>query len=586
MEFRDLPMPVEFRYLPDGTFLEELVVQEEPYSRQVYLREFPAPGKEIEVFVDGARYLRADTYPPLPGFFFFDRVTCSIFLPSVSAEKVKVVYKGIGTIVRASLFRDGVELAKKASQAALELYEKAKEVLAKLSGFSARIASLEKKYDEISSALDFLERRLATVEQRYERLNEPVEGLFSWQRTTKIVSALRDVNEYLLAVAKALGEVLPKPPVLEGISWVSGASLRSKAKGKSVVVAAPEGARLFVSVLGDPEKLNLLVDDVPVQAQAFARGFSDDRLPRNVFLVELPPLSPGLHALKVQDEAHHFLVEEPTIPAFSVSATLSSEKTTFVSGTEYTTKGSVVLELLLGERESYRVPNVQVIFEGKSFFFVAEPGVSERFEVPLFEGISKKVLELEVLVYDTTFDFSGMHAREKLVLFGPVATLADLPTDTFEPFTTETYRILPEMADDPVENGYPSKLSIPTEAEVRPGGLVFREGGADWQSYARFFRIGGPYSNGKLVLRGKFELGGNLKAYLKVPRKTGWLDLTQFYDSAAFDGADGQGCLLDIESSAEGVTLHWTLGSFYADVIVVRLVLASGAELARMWVER
>lgn len=586
MEFRDLPMPVEFRYLPDGTFLEELVVQEEPYSRQVYLREFPAPGKEIEVFVDGVRYLRADTYPPLPGFFFFDRVTCSIFLPSVSAEKVRVVYKGIGTVVRASLFRDGVELAKKTFQAALELYEKAKEVLAALSGFSARIASLEKKYDEISSVLDLLERRLATVEQRYERLNEPVEGLFSWQKTTKIVSALRDVNEYLLAVERALKDVLPKPPVPEGISWVSGVSLRSRSKGKSVVVAAPEGARLFVSVLGDPEKLSLLVDDVPVRAQVFARGFSDERLPRNVFLVELPPLSLGLHALKVQNETYHFLVEEPATPVFSVSATLSSEKTVFVSGTEYTTKGSIVLEVLLGERESYRVPNVQVIFEGKSFFFVAEPGVPGRFEVPLLEGISKKVLELEVLVYDTTFDFSGAHARERLVLFGPISTLTDLPTDTFEPFTTETYRILPEMADNPVENSYPSSLSIPTEAEVRPGGLVFREGGSAWQNYARFFRIGGPYSNGKLVLQGRFELGGNLKAHLKVPGKTGWLDLTQFYDSTTFNGTDGQGCLLDIESSAEGATLHWTLGNFYAEVIVVRLLLASGAELARMWVER
>lgn len=78
-------------------------------------------------------------------------------------------------------------------------------------------------------------------------------------------------------------------------------------------------------------------------------------------------------------------------------------------------------------------------------------------------------------------------------------------------------------------------------------------------NYLRAFYDSEPHNNGMLFVDG-FRYGDDgIKVELKLPGQTGWLDLTKMYNSATFEGEDGDGCLMKVEGNS---SFYFTTGSF------------------------
>lgn len=85
------------------------------------------------------------------------------------------------------------------------------------------------------------------------------------------------------------------------------------------------------------------------------------------------------------------------------------------------------------------------------------------------------------------------------------------------------------------------------------------------QVYYRAFQDNGnPHNNGELVLRGLTwaDIGSNVRLEMKLPTQTGWLDLSQPFNSATFTGADGDGCMTGHSQSGSDLHITWSSGTF------------------------
>lgn len=77
--------------------------------------------------------------------------------------------------------------------------------------------------------------------------------------------------------------------------------------------------------------------------------------------------------------------------------------------------------------------------------------------------------------------------------------------------------------------------------------------------YYRAFYDSDPHSNGMLLIDGFTYTDQNIKAEIKLPSQTGWLDLLTQYNAATFTGSDGDGCLIKVENNQE---YYFTTGAF------------------------
>jgi len=99
---------------------------------------------------------------------------------------------------------------------------------------------------------------------------------------------------------------------------------------------------------------------------------------------------------------------------------------------------------------------------------------------------------------------------------------------------------------------------------------------SDNRFYSRALRLSGmPKTNGVITLNGMDynQLGTTWEAHIKLPGLTGWLDLSQPYDSASFTGADGDG--IHISHTTNSIT--YTTGGFSTGLtdftIIVRIMM-------------
>jgi hypothetical protein len=102
------------------------------------------------------------------------------------------------------------------------------------------------------------------------------------------------------------------------------------------------------------------------------------------------------------------------------------------------------------------------------------------------------------------------------------------------------------------------------------------------QLFLRAFRDqGNPHNSGVLEVAGlilpDIEAGGDVKVEIKLPGKTGWLDLGEPYDAGSFQGNDGDGC----RTSANGDQFGWSAGTnSTADsgyMVIVRITLKNSS---------
>ena len=167
-------------------------------------------------------------------------------------------------------------------------------------------------------------------------------------------------------------------------------------------------------------------------------------------------------------------------------------------------------------------------------------------------------------------------------------TYGDISTDKHEYFVDERYR-LPDGAYDtipasitgqwdstqPLVNGqaqvFCDRLIYPTEnfedgtwRPIQNSGTNYSTFSGD-QVYLRAIRDSGtPHNSGSLHIRGITwaDVGTNVDLFLKLPSRTGWLDLSRDYNSATFTGADGDGCMTSYSESGGVLTINWTSGTF------------------------
>ena len=101
-------------------------------------------------------------------------------------------------------------------------------------------------------------------------------------------------------------------------------------------------------------------------------------------------------------------------------------------------------------------------------------------------------------------------------------------------------------------------------------------------NYLRAFYDSIPHNNGMLFIDG-FQYGDtNIKVELKLPSKTGWLDLTKMYNSATFSGEDGDGCLMKVENNSY---FYFTTGSFstaYSNYLIIMRITFIGNNVDKL----
>ena len=175
-------------------------------------------------------------------------------------------------------------------------------------------------------------------------------------------------------------------------------------------------------------------------------------------------------------------------------------------------------------------------------------------------------------------------------------------TELLEKFTDEHYR-LPAGAYDslpnPISGQWNSANGLPSGAAEVGGGLRYPQnnysqgfipssGQPDYSgrsgevTYYRAFRdLNDPHNSGILKLTGltlsDIQAEGQVKVEIKLPGRTGWLDVGKPFDAGSFAGADGDGC----RTAASGDEFSWTAGvnstALSGWMIVVRVTLKSAA---------
>jgi hypothetical protein len=171
-----------------------------------------------------------------------------------------------------------------------------------------------------------------------------------------------------------------------------------------------------------------------------------------------------------------------------------------------------------------------------------------------------------------------------------------------EKFCTETYRLPLDNYNElptPAKDVWDSTQSLTDEAIVYSGKLVHPNyigsiqtapeysyslsSSQQFVDYIRMFKGSEPRNNGILQLTGDFIFGTNLKAYIKLPGQTGWLDLSKYYDLGTFTGADDDGAATKFENISGGVKVNWTAGTnstAYTDYsYVIKISISDGCYL-------
>ncbi|MDP8240697.1 MAG: hypothetical protein P9X24_16535 [Candidatus Hatepunaea meridiana] len=184
-----------------------------------------------------------------------------------------------------------------------------------------------------------------------------------------------------------------------------------------------------------------------------------------------------------------------------------------------------------------------------------------------------------------------------------VNTYSQQSTDLLDKFLDEKYR-LPLAAYDSIPGSitdlWTSSISLSNGNAQIAGLLVYpmtdyssgytpNTGQPDYssgftgdQQYIRAFRDqGNPHNSGILSLVGlsltDIQAGGDVKVEIKLPGKTGWLDLGEPYDAGSFQGDDGDGC----RTSVNGNQFAWSAGTnSTADsgyMVIVRITLKNSS---------
>lgn len=173
-------------------------------------------------------------------------------------------------------------------------------------------------------------------------------------------------------------------------------------------------------------------------------------------------------------------------------------------------------------------------------------------------------------------------------------------TELIEKFTDEHYRLpIGEYGSYPgaISGQWNSANALSNGNALVAGGLYFPTANygvgyspstgqpnyssfAGEQKYLRAFRdTGDPHNAGTLKLVGlalaDILSAGGVKVELKLPGRTGWLDLGLPFDAGSFTGADGDGC----RTAAAGDEFSWSAGTYSTALsgwmAIVRVTLKS-----------
>lgn len=189
-------------------------------------------------------------------------------------------------------------------------------------------------------------------------------------------------------------------------------------------------------------------------------------------------------------------------------------------------------------------------------------------------------------------------------------TYGNISTDKHEYFVDENYRLPAGSWDSPpasLTGNWDSTQALTNgNAQVYIDRLVyphidFTSGyspnqTADYssfsgdQEYYRAIHDSAPHSSGSLHLRGitQSDLGSNVDVYIKLPGKTGWLDLSQPYNAATFTGSDGDGAYTSISQSGDVLIINWTAGTYSTSqsnyMYILKIVLHNtSVEIGEVW---
>ena len=170
-----------------------------------------------------------------------------------------------------------------------------------------------------------------------------------------------------------------------------------------------------------------------------------------------------------------------------------------------------------------------------------------------------------------------------------VNTYNEISTDTHEYFVDEKYR-LPlgdyDTVPSNITNQWDSTAALTNgNAQVYLNSLVYpsinfndgtwnptQESGRDYsgftgdQVYIRAIRdLSTPRNSGSLHIVGidwNAIENDNVDLFLKLPSKTGWLDLSKPYNAATFTGADGDGCMTSHSQAGDILIINWSSGIY------------------------
>lgn len=175
-------------------------------------------------------------------------------------------------------------------------------------------------------------------------------------------------------------------------------------------------------------------------------------------------------------------------------------------------------------------------------------------------------------------------------------------TELIEKFTDEVYRLpLAEYLTIPgaISSQWTPANALSNGNAQAAGGLIFPNANygtgftpstgqpnfssfSGQQKYIRAFRdLNDPHNAGILKLVGltlaDLISAGNVKVELKLPGRTGWLDLGLPFDAGTFTGADGDGC----RTAVNGDEFSWSVGTnstaLSGWMVIVRVTLKSPA---------
>lgn len=471
------------------------------------------------------------------------------------------------------------------------------------------LSGLRTDLEDLKQLIYSINDRLHVVEENYPYIGTPsdktyTDGLIPWAPETRISEAFDAINTYLKKVDKALNSSLQFDRI-----EISEPNFEKSAQGFSLdtdipVTIVPTKDMVFtcevkgflsfntVEVLLDGDVLDTLkfqsFTDMTQRREtqyltSIPMGYAEDYLPKTLITCKLD-LEPGPHrfVIRVVEEneektsLNFFVVAEEVIDAQDIDLdievrSVNIQDSIYLSGVQYATKGTVELFVKANNIGRYTYINNNLILElpddtVQEYTFGKVEGKIISFDIPKIIGVLGFTVKVSAL--HSTYGFSEVKKTRNFFVDLPVIG-TEQPNSTYleEFFFEETYR-LPRTANSiPSISVWNSRNNLqPGEAIVLPGQL---KGEGD---YVRFFSQNQPYSNGVIEIKGSFEFGTTLKAWIKA-EQTGWLSLNGYFDLKTFDGSDGQNALVLIESIEGGIRLHWTIGKFVTTRYMIKLQL-------------